>query len=277
MAIEKMESAAQAKNNPDYKAALVELLYQLADDDFIISHRDSEWLGLAPHIEEDVAFSSIAQNTMGHAAMYYGLLEELGEGNADDLAHLRQPEQFRNAVLLEQVNGTGTYLHEPHYDWAFTVIRHYFYDLFKTVRLESLKDFSSYVPLANTAQKVLREEKYHLYHWHAWMKLLYNGSQEAKQRLDEAIDKAWPDVSGLFSLGAKANDITSFGLIEGEELLQKRWLEKAQERFSAYGIKLPSKLPAVTKDGRAGQHTDDLKQAVDTLSEVYRSEPAANW
>ena len=64
--------------DPAYKSALIALLYQLADDDFLIAYRGSEWLGLAPHIEEDVAFSSISQDTMGHAAMFYQLLEELG-------------------------------------------------------------------------------------------------------------------------------------------------------------------------------------------------------
>lgn len=66
--------------NADYKEALLSLLYQLADDDFILAYRGSEWLGLAPHIEEDVAFSSINQDTMGHATMFYHLLEELGKG-----------------------------------------------------------------------------------------------------------------------------------------------------------------------------------------------------
>ncbi|WP_420812925.1 Phenylacetic acid catabolic protein, partial [Peribacillus acanthi] len=60
------------------KLPLIELLYQLADDDFILAYRGSEWLGLAPHIEEDVAYSSINQDTMGHAVMFYRLLEELG-------------------------------------------------------------------------------------------------------------------------------------------------------------------------------------------------------
>ncbi len=34
--------------------SLRELLYQLADDNFIHAFRGSEWLGLVPHIEEDV-------------------------------------------------------------------------------------------------------------------------------------------------------------------------------------------------------------------------------
>ena len=69
----------------EYKEAITSLLFQLADDDFLYAFRGSEWLGLAPHIEEDVASSSISQDSMGHAAMYYKLLEDLGVGKADDL------------------------------------------------------------------------------------------------------------------------------------------------------------------------------------------------
>ena len=83
--------------SPEYKKVLIELLFQLADDDFLFAYRGSEWLGLAPHIEEDVASSSISQDSMGHAAMFYRLLEELGEGNADVLAHARPAQERKNA------------------------------------------------------------------------------------------------------------------------------------------------------------------------------------
>src|SRR5690625_4909947 len=111
----RIETAEEAKQDKAYQDALVELLYQFADDDLIISFRGSEWLGLAPHIEEDVAFSSITQNTMGHAAMFYELLEELGEGDRDKLAHERPPEKRRSATYLEKKNGPGNYIEEPDY------------------------------------------------------------------------------------------------------------------------------------------------------------------
>src|SRR5690625_7655779 len=110
-----IQSVEEAKQDKAYVEALTELLYQLGDDDFIISYRGSEWLGLAPHIEEDVAYSSITQNTMGHAAMFFQLLEELGEGDRDKLAHERPPEKRRSATYLEKKNGPGNYIEEPDY------------------------------------------------------------------------------------------------------------------------------------------------------------------
>ena len=44
-----------------------QLLLEIADDELILGWRDSEWTGIAPLLEEDVAFSSIAQNEIGHA------------------------------------------------------------------------------------------------------------------------------------------------------------------------------------------------------------------
>ncbi|HAK99554.1 MAG TPA: phenylacetate-CoA oxygenase subunit PaaI, partial [Exiguobacterium sp.] len=149
------------------RTALASLLYQLADDDFLYAYRGSEWLGLAPHIEEDVASSSIAQDSMGHAAMYYQLLEELGEGNADALAHVRLAHERKNSILVERVNGPGYYMEKPEYDWAFAVVRNYCYTVAKKIRIDALKS-SSYEPLAAAAVKINMELYYHLLHWQTW-------------------------------------------------------------------------------------------------------------
>ncbi|WP_018131986.1 1,2-phenylacetyl-CoA epoxidase subunit PaaC [Effusibacillus pohliae] len=274
--LQKVVDAGQAMANPAYKAALVELLYLLADDDFILGYRGSEWLGLAPHIEEDVSFSSISQDMMGHAVAFFDMLEALGEGKADDLAQLRQPEAFRNAILVERANGSGTYLENPQFDWAYTVVRFYLYSLFKQVRLESLAN-SSYLPLTQLARKMMPELKYHLHHWSVWMKQLATSTEEARKRLVAALQQAWSDLGDLFDLGPKAEEIVGHGLIEGSELLAQRWQERAKKSLEAYRLPWLGKPQPPELNGRAGQHTEELQQAVATLSEVYRLDPAANW
>src|SRR6201984_2813204 len=72
-------------------------LLSLADDELIIGWRDSEWTGIAPMLEEDVAFSSIAQNEIGHARAVYELLSD----DADALAFDRPPDEYRCAPLVE--------------------------------------------------------------------------------------------------------------------------------------------------------------------------------
>lgn len=272
----RIATAEEAKENKQYLTSLQELLFQLADDDFILAYRGSEWLGLAPHIEEDVAFSSISQDTMGHSVMFYEMLEELGAGRADDLAHLRSPDAFRNAILVERVNGEGHYMEEPQYDWAYAIVRFYLYELFKLVRLESLHR-SSYQPLAVIAQKMMTELRYHLYHWQVWMEHLVNGSGESRSKMKQALEKVWSDVADLYTFGPKGEEMVRFGLIEGEALLAQRWMEKARQALESYGLTWPGKPEPAQLSGRAGQHTEEMVCAVATLSEVYRLNPAANW
>ncbi|MBA4537520.1 phenylacetate-CoA oxygenase subunit PaaC [Bacillus aquiflavi] len=263
--------------NIEYKEILVDLLYQLADDDLLVSYRGSEWLGLVPHIEEDVAYSSIAQNVMGHASMFYQLLEELGEGKVDDLAHLRSAAERKNAILLEEVNGTGHWLYdEPCYDWGFTVVRNYFYELIKKEKINSLKK-SSYMPLAQVAVKVDGEALYHLMHWRTWFQQLVSAEGEARDRMKKAITKVWKDIGGVLSLGPKRDDIVAAGLIESESVLKERFISELKEEFKKLNLDFPGEPKMERGDGRAGIHTDDLHQAIALLSEVYNINPAVPW
>jgi ring-1,2-phenylacetyl-CoA epoxidase subunit PaaC len=257
--------------------AIKELLIQLADDDFIHSYRGAEWLGLAPHIEEDVASASISQDTMGHAAIYYKLLDELGEGDADKLAHDRPAKERRNAIILELVNGPGHYMKDPDYDWAFAVVRNYFYTQAKAIKVQSLHS-CSYEPLAEVAQKVQMELYYHLMHWKTWfVQLLGSGHLEAVSRMKAAIGKTMPDFAGVFSLGQYGEEMVELGLIEGEAVLQKKWIEAITPIFESVGLATTIQIGMARGDGRNGQHTEDLEKALETLSEVYASDKAASW
>ena len=97
------------------REALAELLLTLADDEFVIGFWDSEWTGIAPMLEEDVATSSIAQDEIGHARALYEMLAELTDGDADAIAYGREPDAYRHASLLDHERG----------DWAATVARPY--------------------------------------------------------------------------------------------------------------------------------------------------------
>ncbi|WP_053366658.1 1,2-phenylacetyl-CoA epoxidase subunit PaaC [Bacillus sp. FJAT-27245] len=273
MSIKTPEMAADIQG---YREAVVELLYQLADDDFIVAYRGSEWLGLAPHIEEDVAFSSISQDTMGHAAIFYKLLEELGEGNLDDLAHGRPARERKNAILLEMVNGTGTYLNEPRYDWAFAVVRHYFYTAAKKNKMVSLMR-SSYIPLAEAAARVNVELYYHQLHWKTWFTQLMNSGGEARQRMEAAMAKVFAGFGDVLALGSKEGEFINHGLIATSQELREQWIATMEPVFSQIGASVPAEFGMAGGSGRDGEHTQDLEDALSVLSEVYRFDPAAGW
>ena len=134
-----------------------DLLLQIADDELVLGWRDSEWTGVAPFLEEDVAFSSIAQNEIGHARALYELAaRDLGT-TADELAFDRKPEEYRCAELVE--------LRLP--DWEHTIARHYLYEAADAERLERLKA-SDDEELAGLAAKIDREEVYHRMHAEMW-------------------------------------------------------------------------------------------------------------
>jgi ring-1,2-phenylacetyl-CoA epoxidase subunit PaaC len=154
----------------------------MADDELILGWRNSEWTGIAPFLEEDVAFSSIAQNEIGHArALYQLAAEELGT-TADELAFDRPPEDYRCAPLVELALVP---------DWARTVARHWLYETADELRLEALKA-SPDERVAGLAAKIDREEAYHRLHARMWAERLGD-----EPRFREAVDELWPYALGL--------------------------------------------------------------------------------
>ncbi|GAA5345940.1 1,2-phenylacetyl-CoA epoxidase subunit PaaC [Planifilum fimeticola] len=263
----RVESAAEAAKISGYREALTELLFQLADDELVMGHRDSEWLGLAPDIEEDVAFSSIAQDEVGHSVYYFERLHELGETDSDRLAFDRGADRRRNAVVLERPNG----------DWAYTIARHFFYDVFDQIRLEALST-SGYVPLAHGVTKIRREEHYHLLHMRLWFTRLGSAGGEATERMRRAVRDLWTEIGGLFSLGDAESRLLEFGIIPiGAAELKRRWEDQVRPAFEEAKLPWPGS-PAVPEiDGRKGEHTSDLERLLDSMTEVFRLDPAAKW
>jgi ring-1,2-phenylacetyl-CoA epoxidase subunit PaaC len=156
-------------------------LLAIADDELIVGWRDSEWTGIAPTLEEDVAFSSIAQNEIGHARALYELAAiELGS-DADALAFDRPPEDYRCAQLVE--------LHLM--DWAHTIARRYLYEEADRVRLEALLH-SDDAELAGLAAKIDREEVYHRLHAELWAARLRD-----EPRFTAAVAELWPYALGV--------------------------------------------------------------------------------
>ncbi len=159
--------------------ALAELLRSMADDEFVIGFSDSEWTGIAPLLEEDVAMSSLAQDELGHAAALYGLLGDLTGTDADALAYDREPDEYRHCRLLDHGRG----------DWAMTIARRFLYDSADVIRLEALAE-GSWSPLAELVGKLVREERYHRMHAGAWLDRLARSDGEPRDRIAGGVDRA---------------------------------------------------------------------------------------
>jgi ring-1,2-phenylacetyl-CoA epoxidase subunit PaaC len=219
----------------------VRRLLELADDELILGWRDSEWTGIAPFLEEDVAFSSIAQNEIGHARALYELAaRELGT-TADELAFDRQPEEYRSAPLVELRK----------LEWARTIARHWLYETADAVRIEALKA-SDDVEVAGLAAKIDREEAYHRMHAEMWVGRLL-ATEEGAAKLREAVEELWPYALGVL-----------------DDELRPELVRRASER-------LPWPLPDAEPVTR-GQHSEELRELWEEMTMVRRSAPAgASW
>jgi ring-1,2-phenylacetyl-CoA epoxidase subunit PaaC len=156
------------------------LLLELADDELVVGWRDSEWTGIAPTLEEDVAFSSIAQNEIGHARAAYELAaRELGT-TADELAFDREPGEYLCTPLVQL----------RLLDWAHAIARRCLYEQLDQARIETLKA-SDDAEIAALAAKIDREEAYHRMHAELWAERL-----RGEPRFEQALEELRPYVDG---------------------------------------------------------------------------------
>ena len=250
--------------DPPTREALAELLLTVADDEFVIGFWDSEWTGIAPMLEEDVATSSIAQDEIGHARALYELLAELTDEDADTIAYGREPEAYRHAALLDHERG----------DWAATVARRYLYETADAVRLAALAH-SSHEPLAQLAGKMRREETYHLLHAEAWLRRLADGGGEAADRLRDALLARWPDAQDGFAPLVHEEELVTAGLLPiPMRALHAEWVGRVRPVLEPIVGQLPDAAPRI--DGRE-RRTDAFRWLHGELTSVARSEAGAAW
>jgi ring-1,2-phenylacetyl-CoA epoxidase subunit PaaC len=170
-----------------------ELLLELADDELVLGWRDSEWTGIAPFLEEDVAFSSIAQNEIGHARAVYELLARERGTTADELAFDRKPSEYRCSALVQLPLVP---------DWARTIARHVLYEEADEVRIAALKG-SADAEVAGLAAKIDREEAYHRIHAQLWAERLageprFEAALEELRPLVGRRDETTPELAALW-------------------------------------------------------------------------------
>jgi ring-1,2-phenylacetyl-CoA epoxidase subunit PaaC len=258
----------------DARAGLADLLLSMADDDFVSGFTDSEWTGIAPILEEDVAMSSISQDELGHARALYELLAAvLDDGrDADAIAYDRSPDEYRHAALLDHARG----------DWADTISRRFLYELADEARLASIG--GGFPPLADLVGKLRREERYHRMHAVAWVRRLAEAEPEARGHLETAIAALAPDAATVFTplAGEPA-------LLEAKVLNRTLAAAEAAWRGDLTSILVPLQLPlplatplaAAPSGARFGpgrtRHGAAFDWLHDEFTMVRRSDPEAIW
>lgn len=248
--------------------AIKDLLYKMADDALIIGHRNSEWTGIGPMLEEDLAFSSMAQDKIGHAQALYRILHEvLGEAEPDKLGFMRTEKEFKCCQFVELPIG----------EYDFSIVRQFLFDHAELLRYEMLSQ-SSFQPLAQLAKKVKGEIKYHVLHADTFVKQLANGTEESKARMQSSLSYAWHYALGIFETSEFEADLIAQNIFAGEEELKKRWLEKISAIIESANLKVPATDETkIVYGGRKGFHSEYLKLLLDEMTEVVNLDLNAEW
>jgi ring-1,2-phenylacetyl-CoA epoxidase subunit PaaC len=245
--------------------ALAACLLALADDELILGHRDSEWTGHAPILEEDIAFANIAQDEIGHAILWYRLVEALTGTVPDRLVYFRDGADYRNVQLVELPKG----------DWAFSMLRQYLFDSAEMVRLPHLAR-SRYPPVADTAAKIRTEEIYHFRHTQTWIKRLGLGTPESHGRTQAALDEAWPFALQLFVPLPEEAELAAAGLVPDASAVQLEWEELVVPALGEAGLTVPASREPAALDRR--HHSQHLAELLADMQTVARLEgPEVQW
>lgn len=248
--------------------ALKNLLLPVADDEWVIGHRGSEWLALTPDLEEDLAISSISQDEMGHAELLYRLLEEqFGEPSPDRQVFFRHANDWRHARLLALTRQ----------DWAEWVVRRYFYEIFDDIRRQALQALA-FSPLLHALQKIQREEVYHSAHFETLMSILAEGGEQSRTHLENAVAKDWSELADLFGWGCPDENWRLWNVSSlAPDAMTAAFESRVQRDFASWGIPWPGSLPFGAPDARHVSRCPEAPQLLQEMREVRQLAPNSVW
>ena len=248
--------------------ALFEFLLRAGDNSLIHGHRLSEMCSYGPFLEEDIATTNIALDNIRQARIlptYAGEVEGKGR-TEDDLAYGRLQHEFRNALLVEQ----------PNTDFAFLTAKQFFYSVFASLLFTELLK-SKDETLAGFAGKAIKETSYHVRHSTEWVLRLGDGTEESRQRMQNAVDTLWMYTGDLFATTEGDQLLQSAGILPDVAALKTKWMETISGVLSRATLTTPAADAWQMKGSREGKHTEQLSYILGELQFLPRAYPGAKW
>ncbi|MCH2078205.1 MAG: phenylacetate-CoA oxygenase subunit PaaC [Rhodobacteraceae bacterium] len=248
--------------------ALFEFLLRQGDNALVLGHRMSEWCGVAPALEEDIALANTALDLIGQTQLWLGYAAEVEDAgrSANDLAFRREVYDFKNLLMLEV----------PNEDFGRTLMRQFLFDAFQVPWLTALQA-SSDQRVADIAAKSLKEALCHLDRSQETVVALGDGTQESNARMKDALDFLWPYVGEMFADDAVDQAIAEAGVAPLPSTLREAHRATVKAAFRAAALTLPEGDFA-HKGGRTGfRHTEHLGHMLATMQILQRSYPGATW
>ena len=244
------------------KEALINYTLHLADNALILGHRNSEWCGHGPVLEQDIAITNISLDLIGQARNFYQYAALLkADGSTEDsLAYLRDVHEFKNCLLVELPKG----------DWATTILRQFLFSNYQYILYQQLQN-SNDAQLAAIATKALKEVTYHLRWSSEWVIRLGDGTEESHQRILKAMDELWPYTGELF-------ETTSYdkAAVVDVSLLKNDWTKKVIAIFEEAVLPVPADINQQT-GGKEGRHSEHLPDILLEMQHLQRTYPNSTW
>jgi len=247
---------------------LFEFLCRMGDNTLVLGHRVSEWCGVAPVIEEDIALANTALDLIGQTQLWLGLAGEVeGAGrDADRLAFHRDVWDFRNVLLVEQPNG----------DFGQTLMRQFLFDSWHLSTLKELSK-SSHDQVAAIAEKSVKEVTYHLERSTDTVIALGDGTEESHHRMQAALDRLYPFAGEMFVSDEVDRAMVSDGIAPDPAALRPAFDLHLAKVLSAATLTKPDDDFA-HKGGKTGaRHTEHLGHMLTQMQWLQRAYPDATW
>jgi len=240
---------------------LIDFILSQADTTLILSHRNSEWCGHGPILEQDIAITNIALDLIGQSRNFYQYAASLmGNTDEDQLSGMRPEREFKNLLLVEQPNG----------DWGQTILRQYLFSQFQYLLFEQLQLHKDEQLAAITA-KALKEIKYHLRWSSEWVIRLGDGTQESNLRMKNAIEALWRYTGEMFMPAEYEKEAGVDWL-----LLKDAWTKKVQAVFDEAFLQIPNNT-FMQSGGKTGVHTEYMGYILTELQYMQRAYPNCEW
>ncbi len=235
----------------------------LADNALIMGHRNSEWCGHGPILEQDIAISNIALDLIGQARNFYQYAATLIGNNAteDSLAYLRDVKEYKNCLLVEQ----------PNADWAQTVLKQFFFSTFQYYLYQQLQNNND-EQLKAIAAKALKEVTYHVRWSSEWVIRLGDGTEESKKRIVKAVDELWMFTGELFEPASYELN-TNIDFI----FLKENWNKRIRSIFAEATIDVPAETSWHQSGGKIGNHSEHLGFILAEMQFLQRAYPNSEW
>ena len=249
------------------KDKILQYTTRLGDDSLVLGHRLSEWCSNAPFLEEDLALANVALDFLGRARMYYSYAAELaGDGRTeDDFAYMRDQREFSNLLINELPRG----------DFAFSMLRQLFVDVFNNLYLARLAE-SSDERLAAIAAKAIKETRYHLRRSHEWALRFGLGTDESRERAQRAVDELWGYTHEMFDVDTLERALADAGIGVDNAALRDEWIRQVSTILAEAELQAPTGEWAV-RGGRAGYHSENLGHLLNEMQSVHRAYPGLEW